>query len=98
MCDICCAQRQCYHALVKSSVEPIGCCPLSFEAEMRRREFIGLIGGAVSAWPPVVGAQQTAKMKRVAIVAAMTETRNEFYRAFFEALGVLGYAEGQNLL
>jgi putative ABC transport system substrate-binding protein len=71
---------------------------------MRRRDFITLIGGAAAAWPLVARAQQTAKMKRIAIVAPldkvsnMTITSRGFYRAFFEALGALGYAEGQNLL
>ena len=71
---------------------------------MRRREFIGLIGGAAASWPLAVRAQQPVKMKRIAIVAPlaivgnMTVTSGGFSRAFFEALGALGYAEGQNLL
>ena len=70
---------------------------------MRRREFIGLVGG-VAAWPFAARAQQPAKMKRIAIVSPATKvddmniTGIRVYRAFFEELRRLGYVEGQNLI
>jgi len=73
---------------------------------MKRRDFIGALGGAVVAWPFAARSQQLAKMSRIAIVnpsapvADLTEetTHNEFYPAFFKALRRLGYIEGQNLV
>jgi putative tryptophan/tyrosine transport system substrate-binding protein len=70
---------------------------------MRRREFIGLIGGA-AAWPLAVRAQQSSKMKRIAMVSAATKIGDmrasgyRIYRVFFEELSRLGYVEGQNLV
>jgi putative ABC transport system substrate-binding protein len=70
---------------------------------MKRREFIGLVGG-VAAWPFAAWAQQPAKMKRIAIVSPATKvddmniTGIRVYRAFFEELDRLGYVEGQNLI
>jgi putative ABC transport system substrate-binding protein len=70
---------------------------------MRRREFIALIGGA-AAWPLAVRAQQSSKMKRIAIVSPATKISDmsvsgyRIYRVFFEELSRLGYVEGQNLV
>jgi putative ABC transport system substrate-binding protein len=71
---------------------------------MRRREVIGLIGGAAAALPLAARAQQPAKMKRIAMVHAaekvgnMTISGRRAFRAFFEELTALGYVEGRNLL
>jgi putative tryptophan/tyrosine transport system substrate-binding protein len=68
---------------------------------MRRREFITLVSGAVTAWPLVA----FGKAQRIAIVfpsfpvSKMTETSDDAnFRAFFNELRRLGYVEGQNLL
>ena len=72
--------------------------------QMRRREFMALIGNGVVAWPLAARAQQPAKLKPIAMVhpvekaGNMTITGRRFFRAFFEKLGALGYVEGQNLL
>jgi putative ABC transport system substrate-binding protein len=71
---------------------------------MQRRDFISLLGGAATAWPLVVRAQQSSKMKRIAIVSPATKVGDitvsgaRYYRAFFEELSRLGYVEGQSLL
>jgi putative ABC transport system substrate-binding protein len=49
------------------SVEPIGCCLLSLGANMRRREFLGVIGGAAIT-PLAARAQQGERMRRVGVL------------------------------
>jgi putative ABC transport system substrate-binding protein len=69
---------------------------------MRRREFIGLVGG-VAAWPLEARAQQSTRVHHIALahpsnpVSTLSETGTPFYRAFFEELRRLGYVEGRNL-
>ena len=70
---------------------------------MRRREFIGIVGGA-AAWPLAASAQQPTRIYRIAFVhpsnpvSVLTETGGiPFYKAFFEELRRLGYVEGRNL-
>ena len=72
-------------------------------AYMQRRDFIGLIGGA-AAWPLAARAQQSSKMKRIAIVSPADKIGDmglngiPLYHMVFEELSRLGYVEGQNLL
>ena len=70
---------------------------------MRRREFIGLLGGT-AVWPRLVRAQQPAgKTYRIAIATQsapiddVTGTRHRVWTAFFDELQRLGYDEGRNL-
>jgi putative ABC transport system substrate-binding protein len=76
---------------------------------MRRREFIGLVGGAVAApsllWPLAARAQQPGKPHRIAFVHSgipadhLTETAGPFWvRRFHETLRGLGDIEGSNLV
>src|SRR5271155_939862 len=73
---------------------------------MRRREFIGVLGGSALAWPIAARSQQPTKMYRMAIVhpsaavADLTEqtTHGTFYSSFFKELRRVGYTEGQNLV
>src|SRR6478752_336426 len=78
---------------------------LGLDADMRRREFLGALGGAAVSWPFVAGAQQSATKRRIAIfhpaipVALLTETGGgSAWRAFFGELRRLGYIEGENLV
>src|SRR6195256_5043377 len=70
---------------------------------MQRRQFIRLVGGA-AAWPLAARAQQSSRMKRIAIVAPATKigdmavNGHRIYRMFCEEVSRLGYVEGQNLV
>jgi putative tryptophan/tyrosine transport system substrate-binding protein len=70
---------------------------------MQRRQFIRLVGGA-AAWPLAARAQQSSRMKRIAIVSPATKiadmraNSSRFYRMFFEELSRRGYDEGRNLV
>jgi putative ABC transport system substrate-binding protein len=62
--------------------------------DVRRREFIGLLGGA-AAWPLAARAQQTTKSYRVAYLALVAGRDSTIIR---QRLGELGYTEGKNLI
>jgi putative ABC transport system substrate-binding protein len=62
---------------------------------VKRREFITLIGSAVSTWPSVAWAQRSAKMLRVGTVAG-TPKSSAHWVAFIRRMGELGYQEGKN--
>ena len=73
---------------------------------MRRRNFIGLLGAAATAWPQAVVAQQTSKVYRVGLVFT-TAPLSEMVgpdpiipgaRAVVHGLRDLGYIEGKNLV
>jgi ABC-type uncharacterized transport system substrate-binding protein len=59
--------------------------------DVRRREFITLLGGAV-AWPLAARAQQGAKIPRIGII-----DDSPWWNAFRHGLRDLGYLEGQNI-
>lgn len=68
---------------------------------MRRREFITVVGGAAAMWPLAVGAQQTGKIRRVAILHDYPEADPEGrlqIGAFREELSKLGWIEGRNVV
>jgi putative tryptophan/tyrosine transport system substrate-binding protein len=73
--------------------------------DMRRREFITLLGGAAATWPLAARAQQLTMRRRIAIfhpaipTTHLTETGGgSAWRAFFAELRRLGYIEGENLI
>jgi putative ABC transport system substrate-binding protein len=66
---------------------------------VRRREFIGLVGGAV-AWPGVVRAQQTNRMPKIGVLwhAANEQEEAAFIAPLRKGFADLGYVEGKNLV
>src|SRR4051812_26561926 len=60
--------------------------------DMRRREFITLLGGAAVAWPIAAQAQKT-KIPRIGIV-----DDSPMWQTFRQALRELGYIEGQTVI
>ena len=66
---------------------------------MRRREFVGLVGGA-AAWPLAARAQQDGRMRRIGMLMGLTESDPEGpprVAIFKQELQNLGWAEGRNL-
>jgi len=84
-------------SLSKHSLEPIQCWPLSFGADMRRREFISLLGVLGSGAPVAARAQQGA-MRVVGFLGTLSaDTIADRLRAFRQGLSEIGYIEGRNL-
>jgi putative ABC transport system substrate-binding protein len=67
--------------------------------DVRRREFITLLGGAAAAWPFAARAQQPERMRRIGVLMGYIESDSEaqvWYAAFRDALQRLGWTEGRN--
>jgi putative ABC transport system substrate-binding protein len=69
---------------------------------MRRREFIAMLGGTLAApatlWPLGARAQQPARVARIGWIAVGTPQGSEFFEAFRQGLGPLGYVEGRSVI
>ena len=67
---------------------------------MRRREFIGAIGGAAAAWPFATHAQQGERTRRIGVLMSLAADDPEGQTrlaAFREAMKQLGWNDGDNL-
>ena len=65
---------------------------------MRRRDVIGLLGGAAVSWPLAVWAQPSGKLMRIGMLETVSSSDNVAnFDAFRRGLRELGYIEGQNL-
>src|SRR6266702_3409314 len=63
--------------------------------QMRRREFLGLLGSAAIAWP-VAAQQRSAKLPRIGYLTDRVSP-GEFDEAFLRGLHELGYMEGRTI-
>src|SRR5262249_22980167 len=67
---------------------------------VKRREFITLLGGAVS-WPLAARAQQPERMRRIAVIQGGGDRDNPRSQrniaAFLQALQQLGWTDGRNV-
>ena len=80
-------------------VEPIRCWLSTLGATMKRREFIGLVGGAAT-WPVVALAQQPEPMRRIGVLVGLAENDPEMKErlaGFRQGLEKLGWSEGSNV-
>jgi putative ABC transport system substrate-binding protein len=69
-------------------------------ANMQRRKFITLIGGATAAWPRAARAQQGERVRRIGVLMAGAGNDTETQRSltgFLQGLDRLGLAEGRNV-
>src|SRR5262245_8010536 len=65
---------------------------------MRRREFLGVLGGAAAAWPLKVDAQQSPVRPLIGLLSPITEVdAKPLITAFRSAMRDLGYVEGRNM-
>jgi putative tryptophan/tyrosine transport system substrate-binding protein len=67
-------------------------------SDMKRREFITLLGGAAAAWPFTAHAQPAGKLPTVGYLAANAEAADRSRRAaFVQRLSELGWIEGRTV-
>ena len=65
-----------------------------------RRELLAALGGAAAAWPLAARAQQSDRMRRIAVLMGFAESdwdAQAKVAAFQEGLQNLGWVEGRNI-
>ena len=63
---------------------------------MRRREFLGVLGGAVAAWPLTVRAQQAGKLPTIGVLGTATPAaQGQWIAAFVQRLRELGWSDAR---
>jgi putative ABC transport system substrate-binding protein len=66
--------------------------------DIRRRQFITLLGGAAVLWPRAASAQQTGKLPIVGYMGATTPSaQSQWTAAFIQRLRELGWIEGRTI-
>jgi putative ABC transport system substrate-binding protein len=65
--------------------------------QLKRRDFITLLGGAAAAWPLPARSQKAAKISRIGVLSTGNPRSAPFYHAFEQRLRDLGFVEGQNI-
>jgi putative tryptophan/tyrosine transport system substrate-binding protein len=64
--------------------------------DLRRREFIALLGGGAAGWPFAARAQQR-KVPTIGVLVVRAPGWDQFWRLFRDAMRQTGYVEGQNV-
>src|SRR5262249_49059435 len=68
--------------------------------QLRRREFITLLGGAAVVWPGMAGAQQADRVRRIGVLLNASADDAEYQArlgAFLQGLQQAGWAIGRNI-
>jgi hypothetical protein len=67
--------------------------------QLKRRQFIALLGGVAAAWPLSSRAQQAGKVWRIGFLTAVSrEAYSRLYARFQEGMRELGYVEGKDFV
>jgi len=66
--------------------------------DLRRRQFITLLGGTAAAWPLAARAQRTGTIARLGYLSTANPRSAPFFRAFEQRLRDLGYIDGENII
>jgi hypothetical protein len=64
--------------------------------QLKRREFISLLGGAAATWPFKARAQKPGKLPLIGVLVSASPP-HPFADAFWRGLHALGYSEGRNI-
>src|SRR6476646_251462 len=65
---------------------------------MRRREFLGVLGGAAAAWPLAARAQAPGKIPTVGVLGSGTmSSQGSWVAAFVQRMRELGWIEGRTI-
>jgi putative tryptophan/tyrosine transport system substrate-binding protein len=68
--------------------------------QLKRRDFITLLGGAAASWPLTARAEQRERVRRIGVFMPGTADDPEYQAsnaAFLQALGELGWIVGRNV-
>jgi putative ABC transport system substrate-binding protein len=65
--------------------------------DMKRREFITLLGGALATWPLAARAQQPTKLPVIGVLSPFIDADSTFLRDLRHGLGDRGLREGQKI-
>jgi putative ABC transport system substrate-binding protein len=67
-------------------------------SDLRRRDFITVLGGAAVGWPLAARAQQTASPQRIGVLLVGLSAESNELQHFRQGLRDVGYSEGRNVV
>jgi putative ABC transport system substrate-binding protein len=73
---------------------------MSLGSDIRRREFLGVLGGVAAAWPLAARAQQPERIRRIGLLSGVTESDSQvqgWLKTLVHRLEELGWSNGRNI-
>src|SRR6516225_4481587 len=65
--------------------------------QLKRREFISLLGGVAAAWPRAARAQQAGKLPTIGFIGGAPSTHGQWFATLVQRLRQLGWIEGRTI-